>query len=93
MSKAGSSGVTVGVRPEHFKVSDSNEGLPFEVTVVEELGADAFIYGLSGVEGTPDTVVVRSEARRQIEKGQTLHAVAEPDRVHVFDKESGDRLN
>ncbi len=93
LSKAGSSGVTAGVRPEHFKVTDGSDGLPFEVTVVEELGADAYIYGQSGVEGAPDTVVVRSEARRQIEKGQTLHASADPERVHVFDKESGDRLN
>ena len=34
-------------------------GLPVEVTVVEELGADAFVYGTSGVEGTPNSIIVR----------------------------------
>ena len=33
-------------------------GLPVKVTVVEELGADAFVYGTSGVEGTPSNVIV-----------------------------------
>src|ERR687884_692347 len=35
--------VTVGVRPEDLKLSD--RGLAVQVDVVEELGADAYIYG------------------------------------------------
>ena len=33
----------------------SEGGLPVKVTVVEELGADAFVYGTCDVEGTPST--------------------------------------
>jgi multiple sugar transport system ATP-binding protein len=43
--------VTVGVRPENWRlVSDSEGGLPVRITVVEELGADSFVYGTSDVE-------------------------------------------
>jgi multiple sugar transport system ATP-binding protein len=86
-------GVVVGVRPEHFTIADGGEGLPFEVTVIEELGADSYVYGTSGVEGTPANLVVRSEARRDLSKGQTVRAVADPSRIHVFDANTGDRIN
>ena len=33
----------VGVRPEHFEVG--SVGVEMEVDVVEELGADAYLYG------------------------------------------------
>ena len=42
------SDVTVGVRPENWRiVSAEDGGLPVKVTVVEELGADGFLYGTS----------------------------------------------
>ncbi|KAA9393946.1 sn-glycerol-3-phosphate ABC transporter ATP-binding protein UgpC [Kocuria coralli] len=37
--------VTIGIRPEDLKVSADGEGLPIVVDVVEELGADAYLYG------------------------------------------------
>jgi multiple sugar transport system ATP-binding protein len=43
LGRAADSQVTVGVRPEDLDVSAS--GLPIEVDVVEELGADAYVYG------------------------------------------------
>jgi multiple sugar transport system ATP-binding protein len=93
LQNATEGGVVVGVRPEHLSISDDGEGFPIEVTVVEELGADAYVYGRSGVEGTPDNVIVRSEARRDVAKGSKIHVKAQPDKVHIFDAESGDRLN
>src|SRR3954462_7697350 len=45
--------VTVGVRPENWRIVNAGEGLPVSVTVVEELGADNFVYGTSDVEGLP----------------------------------------
>ena len=64
-----------------------------KVTVVEELGADAFLYGSCDVQGTPEQVVVRLEARRDIQKGSTVHVTTYPHQVHVFDTESGARLS
>src|SRR6476619_560776 len=41
-----SGNVTVGVRPENWRLVNSEDGgLPVTVTVVEELGADSFVYG------------------------------------------------
>ena len=52
--------VTVGVRPENWRLVTSEEGgLPVKVTVVEELGADSFVYGTCDVEGMPSNVIVR----------------------------------
>jgi multiple sugar transport system ATP-binding protein len=86
--------VTVGVRPEAWRiVSESEGGLPVKVTVVEELGADAFVYGTSGVEGTPHDVIVRINGRQSVQKGETIYVTTDPNQVHVFDTESGERLS
>jgi multiple sugar transport system ATP-binding protein len=49
LSKASGNKVTVGVRPEDLDISGSGQGLPVQVDVVEELGADAYIYGTTSV--------------------------------------------
>jgi multiple sugar transport system ATP-binding protein len=86
--------VTVGVRPEAWRIVGAEEGgLPMEVTVVEELGADAYVYGTSDVEGTPGTVIIRSSGRQHPKKGETIHLTTDPERVHVFDRETGQRLS
>ena len=87
--------ITVGVRPEAWRlVSKEEGGLPIDVTVVEELGADGFVYGTSGVEGTPHDLIVRiSSQRDSIHKGDTIYVTTDPSNVHVFDTESGERLS
>ncbi len=89
--------VTLGVRPEAFRVADGNEGIPVKVTLVEELGADAFVYGKSddgtggGIDAGTD-ITVRVEARRHFEKGKTIMVTADPKDIHVFDTGSGERV-
>jgi multiple sugar transport system ATP-binding protein len=85
--------ITVGVRPENWRIVGEGEGIPVKVTVVEELGADAFVYGTSGAEGTPDNVIIRIDARRNHHKGETLHVTTDPQHVHVFDTDTGQRLS
>jgi multiple sugar transport system ATP-binding protein len=85
--------ITIGVRPESWRLVNEGEGLPVKVNVVEELGADGFVYGHSGVEGTPDQVIVRIDARRSHHKGDTIHVTTDPHHVHVFDTSSGARLS
>ena len=86
--------VTVGVRPEAWRiVSQEDGGLPVKVTVVEELGADAYVYGTSGVEGTPHDIIVRISGRQSVQKGETLYVTTDPNQVHVFDTDSGERLS
>jgi multiple sugar transport system ATP-binding protein len=85
--------ITVGVRPENWRIVGEGEGIPVKVTVVEELGADAFVYGTSGAEGTPDNVIIRIDARRNHHKGETLYVTTDPQHVHVFDTDTGLRLS
>ena len=85
--------ITVGVRPEAWRIVGHGEGLPVQVTVVEELGADAFVYGTSDVEGTPSNVIVRVSGRDHVHKGETIHVTTDPHQVHVFDTDTGERLS
>lgn len=86
--------ITVGVRPEAWRlVSESEGGLPIEVTVVEELGADGFVYGNCDVEGTPSNVIVRVSGRDSVRKGDVIHVTTDPTSVHVFDTDTGERLS
>ena len=68
-------------------------GLPVTVTVVEELGADEFVYGTCDVEGTPSNVIVRVSARDHVHKGDTIYVTTDPQNVHVFDTDTGERLS
>ena len=74
--------VTVGVRPETWRmVSADDGGLPVQVTVVEELGADSYVYGTCDVEGTPSDVIVRvsgSRSQTHPSKGDMLYVTTDP---------------
>jgi multiple sugar transport system ATP-binding protein len=86
--------ITVGVRPESWRLVTAEEGgLPITVTVVEELGADEFVYGTCDVEGTPGNVIVRLAGRGQAHKGDVIHVTTNPEHVHVFDTDTGERLS
>jgi len=90
--------ITVGIRPEAFiPVRPGESGIEVEVEVIEELGADAFVYGSlkaeSGLEDAVGTTVVsRHEARSVPSRGATLTLSADAGKVHLFSQESGDRI-
>ena len=82
--------ITVGLRPEDLKINKT--GLPLTVDVVEELGADAYIYGSVKLgEGSAD-VVVRVEPNSGAKSGSVIHVLPSGN-AHLFDSESGERLN
>jgi multiple sugar transport system ATP-binding protein len=95
-ANAGDKTVTVGVRPEHLDVVDGNnseEGLAVIVNVVEELGADAYVYGTAKVGSEAKDLIVRVSGRAVPEKGETLHVVPRAGETHVFSTTSGLRLS
>ncbi|WP_418957798.1 ABC transporter ATP-binding protein [Streptomyces tritici] len=94
-SAKGDKTVTVGVRPEHFDVSgaDSDQGLAVSVNVVEELGADGYVYGSARVGGADKDLVVRVGGRNVPEKGSELHVVPRAGEIHVFSTSTGERLS
>jgi multiple sugar transport system ATP-binding protein len=91
LAKAGSDKtLTVGVRPEAFKVSDT--GLPVKVAVVEELGADAYLYGTAEHNDEHQQIVARIDARMPVEKGSTIRLAAVPEKLHLFSTSTEERL-
>jgi multiple sugar transport system ATP-binding protein len=95
---AGESKLTLGIRPENFSISDSNEGIGLDVAVVEELGADAFLYGT--LAGLPEDerlnaqqIVARISSRVPPTRGSTIRLTADSEHFHVFSTKTGDRLS
>jgi multiple sugar transport system ATP-binding protein len=89
LTRTDSNRVTFGVRPEDLELAE--HGLAVQVAVVEELGADAYIYGQ--VVGSEDLqIIARTDGRRPPEKGATVHFAPKADHVHLFDATDGARL-
>ena len=85
--------VTIGIRPEDVKVASSGEGLPVNVDLVEELGADGYLYGHTEVDSKRVDIVVRVDGRSHPSAGDKVFITPQPDHIHVFDTESGLRLS
>ncbi|GAA1731995.1 sn-glycerol-3-phosphate ABC transporter ATP-binding protein UgpC [Microbacterium paludicola] len=84
---------TIGVRPEDIEVGPAGgEGLSVVVDLVEELGADGYLYGHSDIEGVRTDIVARVDGRNHPNAGETVTLAAVPHHVHVFDIESGQRV-
>jgi multiple sugar transport system ATP-binding protein len=86
--------VTLGVRPESFHASaDQTGGLKLEVLLVEELGADAYVYGtLPGDEHGAKPFVVRFDGRVPPRIGDTVSVDVRHGEDHAFNPETGERL-
>ena len=93
LSNARAAQITVGIRPEDVIVSQSGEGLPVTVDVVEELGADGYLYGHADVNGQRADIVARVDGRAHPSIGDTIVITPKQGHVHAFDTESGDRLD
>ena len=103
LAKASGKSVTLGVRPEDLELTSEGQGIPVTVDVVEELGADAYIYGStkatqhadfdeSGAEVPDKPFIARVDGRRPPQKGETVYLAPKQGHIHVFDQESGERL-
>ena len=93
LSDTNESSVTVGVRPEDLDLVSEGQGLAVEVDVVEELGADAYVYGrLAGSDETSSPIIARVDGRRPPMKGETVHFRPKEGHLHLFDVANGARL-
>ena len=94
ISNANGKQVTVGVRPEDLEVSETKgDGLAVVVDLVEELGADGYLYGHSEIGGRRTDIVARVDGRSHPEVGETVFLHPAQNHTHVFDVESGARLS
>ena len=92
---AGLSLVVLGVRPEGAALSGQAAGtLQLRIKLVEELGADAYLYGsLPGDDPLNDEVfVVRVDGRSVPRIGETVSVSLRGIGEHAFHPETGERL-
>ncbi|MGH3562335.1 MAG: TOBE domain-containing protein, partial [Mycobacterium sp.] len=87
--------VVVGVRPEHFQVGgDGGEGVEFEVDFVEELGADAYLYGRITVfdNAAQQSVIARVAGSNPARRGSRLRLRPDGGHLHFFTTGDGRRI-
>ena len=78
---------TLGVRPETLTLADRDEPFTLQciVSVTESLGENLLVHGRTG-----DTSIrVRLPPRADVSKGGEYHFRCDPDRLHLFDADSG----
>ncbi len=84
------SGVTVGIRPEHIRMrpAPDGEGANATVRLVEHLGHETMLLLDAG--GTELTALL--PRLTDVSSGDPVAVEAEPERLHLFARESGERL-
>ncbi len=85
--------IHVGVRPEDMDLVGEGDGIRTTVNVVEELGADAYVYGTADVNGKEYDVIARADGRRPPQKGDVVYFAPKQGHLHLFSAETGERLS
>ena len=80
--------VDVGIRPEDYRPAEAGSGIRFAVDVVEPTGAETHLYGR--IDGTEVRCVLRD--RISVAPGAVLPLRIDPERTHLFDSATGERL-
>jgi multiple sugar transport system ATP-binding protein len=85
--------VVLGVRPEAIQIAEAPTGLNMVVELVEELGADEFVYGTVPGDATDARrLVARPRTKTTPRYGETVHLTIDAAVTHAFDPGSGARL-
>ncbi len=79
----------LGLRPEHAQVAE-HDGWPFEVELIEMLGAERLVYGRLG--GTAFTLRIDGTLVPP-RPGQVLQLTAPVQRLHWYDPATGQRVD
>jgi multiple sugar transport system ATP-binding protein len=87
----GHSSLVLGVRPESLEVA--SEGIQAKVDVIEDVGADAFVFCSTEVGGQPTRLIARTEVRNAPKQGDQVALRPRADEAHLFDPSTGERLN
>ncbi len=82
--------IVLGLRPESLEVGQ--DGVPARVEIVEELGADAFVFCVAEIDGEELKLVARTKARDVPRRGDRVALNPRPNEAHLFDPATGERL-
>jgi multiple sugar transport system ATP-binding protein len=88
----GGNGKIVGFRPEHLEVGQPGDGIHATVEVVEDVGADAYVFCSTELGGETTKLVARTEVRKAPKQGEHVALRPRADEAHLFDPQSGERL-
>ncbi|MDW6023996.1 sn-glycerol-3-phosphate ABC transporter ATP-binding protein UgpC [Mesorhizobium sp. BAC0120] len=77
--------IEAGIRPEHFVIGNSDNGMTIKVDVVEPTGSETHVYGSVG----SDTVRAVFRERIKVKSGDQLPVTVAPENIHLFDKVTG----
>jgi ABC-type sugar transport system ATPase subunit len=83
--------VIVGVRPEVLQLADATSNgmrLDLVAQIVEPLGSDVFVHGTA----VGEAIVARLPGNARVTPGERVPLMVEASEVHLFDRESGERL-
>jgi sn-glycerol 3-phosphate transport system ATP-binding protein len=85
--------VLLGIRPEHFCIGNGRVApkIPLEVSYVESLGADTLLYGHFPKDEV--LITVRLPGIHQFRRGTIINLEVSPEKLHVFDRETGTRID
>jgi multiple sugar transport system ATP-binding protein len=95
---AGTGSVTVGLRPESLEIASDDNGINAVVTLVEQLGAEAFVYAqmaehsYKGLTAAPD-LIVRVDPSIAVGIRDKITLRVKRDSALLFDAESGARIS
>jgi multiple sugar transport system ATP-binding protein len=87
----GRSALVVGIRPESLDLAP--DGLAARVEIVEEIGADAFVFCVGEVAGSETKLVARTETKHAPARGDRVTLKPTPGEAHLFDAETGRRIS
>ncbi|MCT4682665.1 MAG: ABC transporter ATP-binding protein [Roseicyclus sp.] len=74
---------TIGIRPEHIRVSPDGGDWQGTVGVSEHLGSDTFFHVTC--DGIAEPLTVRVGGEVDLRYGDTVHLTPDPDHLHRFD--------
>jgi multiple sugar transport system ATP-binding protein len=94
---AGTGKVTVGLRPESLELVGDGDGIPAVVNLVEELGAEAYVYSqlaenVSESVTAANDIIARVDPNSAPKSGARIHLRIKPGSMLLFDVETGLRI-
>ncbi len=80
--------LVVGIRPEDIRLGSESEGVAATVDMTELLGSDLNVYFKLGEK----QYIMKEEASSVLKIGDAIYAVLNPEKLHLFDPETGKSL-
>ncbi|MFA3917756.1 ABC transporter ATP-binding protein [Ruegeria hyattellae] len=75
---------TIGIRPEHIDISETEGTWQGTVGVSEHLGSDTFFHIQSGL--SPEPLTVRAGGERKLKYGTEVYLTPQTEHLHRFDQ-------